>query len=632
MNLINQFKTCLFFTLLCFLGSISVYAYAPSSLADKKITIIVPSKYFEMEWYVLEDGTNTWVHEIEDGEWELDNLSWTKTSTYKGTLQLGLSNDYILISATFSNSSGGSFTYTLHESEDGGPVEIVDSGSGSFTLSDYDISEIPFDNYFEDDFTSNQVSETLWPLGTAYGITIGLNNGALDLTGTLNDEIDDQRWYAFSANSILSLENEWIISGTPFANIDEDTQALNYQAAVSVESRNSKTNGLEFQFSVGLTPWGVFSEIYIGDYDGYDSIWRGLNYSTNSIPQSGTFRIVNNQTKKTLTTQYLENDKWTSLFELNWDTGLLTRIPYNDSESLANWVSFSSEYVLPATDFTIPHKEDEDYNVEIIYPLSPGDLGFSSFSVTEGAPEPDAEYAPSSLVGKIYQGSDNDHYQFLDTSKAIFYHEESNFQDSEISEITYTWTGSGDTGTLTTSLDETTTLTFSSESEGSSVRQEEGSNNTSSGTFTLTDASPGYAPLNLAGDSMIVGTTTYIFKENGIVSIRSNTGSQDSTYGFVKSGNNEIVFTIPAHVDGVTSTVYKMTFSSTGEGSLSEGGSGNFDYFIDGSNQPSTKGWMWFNNYPWVYSEIEQDWIYFYPSGSKLMVFSAQDQAWREME
>ena len=255
-------------------SAVSVVANAPASLAGKKITITVPSKYFEMEWYVLEDGTNTWVHEIEDGEWELDNLSWTKTSTYKGTLQLGLSNDYILISATFSNSSGGSFTYTLHESEDGGPVEIVDSGSGSFTLSDYDISEIPFDNYFEDDFTSNQVSETLWPLGTAYGITIGLNNGALDLTGTLNDEIDDQRWYAFSANSILSLENEWIISGTPFANIDEDTQALNYQAAVSVESRNSKTNGLEFQFSVGLTPWGVFSEIYIGDYDGYDSMER----------------------------------------------------------------------------------------------------------------------------------------------------------------------------------------------------------------------------------------------------------------------------------------------------------------------------------------------------------------------
>ena len=48
------------------------------------------------------------------------------------------------------------------------------------------------------------------------------------------------------------------------------------------------------------------------------------------------------------------------------------------------------------------------------------------------------------------------------------------------------------------------------------------------------------------------GTTTYIFKENGVVTIRSDTGSQVTTYGFVKSGNNEIVFNIPAHADGVT--------------------------------------------------------------------------------
>ena len=631
MNLINQFKTCLFFSLLCFWGSVSVYAYAPSSLADKKITITVPSKYFEMEWYVLEDGTNTWVHEIEDGEWELDNLSWNKTSTYKGTLQLGLSNDYILISATFSNSSGGSFTYTLHESEDGGPIEIVDSGTGSFTVSDYDISEIPFDNYFEDDFTSNQVSEALWPLGTAYGITIGLNNGALDLTGTLNDEIDDQRWYAFSANSILSLENEWIISGTPFANIDEDTQSLNYQAAVSVESRNSKTNGLEFQFSVGLTPWGVFSEIYIGDYDGYDSIWRGLNYSTNSIPRSGTFRIVNNKSNKTLTTQYLENDQWTSLFELNWDTGLLSRIPYNDSESLANWVSFSSEYVLPATDFTIPHKEDESYNVEIIYPLSPGDLGFSSFSVTEGAPEPDPEYAPSSLAGKIYQGSMNDIYQFIDESNAIFYHQESNFQNSEVSNITYTWSASGNSGTLTTSLDETTTLSFTSETEGTFQWQENGGPS-NTGSFTLADASAGYAPDSLTGDSIIAGSTTYIFKDNGAVTLKSASGSEESTYGYIKSGDNEGVLTIPAYDDGENRTVLKLTYSSTATGTLSEGGSGSFNYYADGQDMPASKGWMWFDHYPWVYSHEEGGWLYFHASGSKLMVYSVADETWREME
>ena len=40
-----------------------------------------------------------------------------------------------------------------------------------------------------------------------------------------------------------------------------------------------------------------------------------------------------------------------------------------------------------------------------------GDQGFTSFSVSEGAPEQDPEYAPSSLVGKIYKGSMNDTYQ-----------------------------------------------------------------------------------------------------------------------------------------------------------------------------------------------------------------------------
>ena len=53
----------------------------------------MPSKYYDMEWYVLEDGTKTWVHELEDGEWELDLLTWTKTSSDQGTIQLGIPSD-----------------------------------------------------------------------------------------------------------------------------------------------------------------------------------------------------------------------------------------------------------------------------------------------------------------------------------------------------------------------------------------------------------------------------------------------------------------------------------------------------------------------------------------------------------
>ena len=624
----------IFYSLLSFhfLLNSAVLGNAPSSFSGKKITVTVPSKYYDMEWYVLEDGTNTWLHELEDGEWELEILTWTKTSSNQGSIQLGIPSDYLSMVMTFSSSSAGSFNYNLHESDDGGPVQIVDSGSGTFTSTDFDISEIPFDNYFEDQFSDQQVSQAIWPLGTAYGITIGLKDNTLQLTGTLNDADDDydQRGYAFSASSILSTANDWKVSGSSFAKIDFQNDFLNYQAATGVDLRNSKTTGLEFDISIGLTPWGVRSEIYVGDFDSYQSQY----YSTGSgggVVQEGDFRVLNDSSNRTLTTQFLSGNEWESLYSLNWDTGVLTDKINNSEIQLNNWTSFSSEFALPTMDFVIPHT-DQDWNgkdIKVI-PLEDGDLGFTSFSVTGETLEPDPEYAPDSLAGKIYQGSSNDTYQFIDESNAIFYHQESNFQSSEVSGITYTWSPNGNSGTLTTSLDETTTLSFTSASEGTFQWQENGGSS-SSGSFTLSEASAGYAPSILAGDSMIAGTTTYVFKENGVVTIRSNTGSQDSTYGFVKSENNEIVFSIPAHGNSVSSTLYKMTFSSTGAGTLSEGGSGSFQYFIDGSNQPSSKGWMWFDSYPWVYSSIEQDWIYFYPTSSTLLVYSSKDQAWREM-
>ena len=96
-------------------------------------------------------------------------------------------------------------------------------------------------------------------------------------------------------------------------------------------------------------------------------------------------------------------------------------------------------------------------------------------------------------------------------------------------------------GTLTTSLNETTTLSFP-QPEGSFSWNEQESGNTSSGTFTLEEATTAMHLPVWREIHMIVGTTTYIFKENGVVTIRTTTGSQDTTYGFVKSGNNEIVF------------------------------------------------------------------------------------------
>ena len=93
--------------------------------------------------------------------------------------------------------------------------------------------------------------------------------------------------------------------------------------------------------------------------------------------------------------------------------------------------------------------------------------------------------------------------------------------------------------------------------------------------------------------------------------------------------------------------VLKLTFTSNsggavewenwdmenGQNFLKESGTDTFSISDFTSEElPITKGWMWFDHYPWVYSEIEQGWIYFYPSGSKLMAFSVKDQVWRVME
>ena len=45
-----------------------------------------------------------------------------------------------------------------------------------------------------------------------------------------------------------------------------------------------------------------------------------------------------------------------------------------------------------------------------------------------------------------------------------------------------------------------------------------------------------------------------------------------------------------------------------------------------------SKGWMWFDQYPWVYSHEEENWLFFHTTNPKLMVYSVRDQAWREMK
>ena len=625
----NSSRNLFFFLISClFLLSTEITrAYAPNSLVGKKFVLSIPDPENNREYgitWIFTTNDELWEFEHENGDWQWAKYEYVKSGssiTAKSVpYHTGGSYDEFILDYT--SSSTGNISYTAFEKNDSGNFEIDDQGDATFIMSDYASTDLPpLGTYFSDDFSNSTNSDSYWYENTEttwYGLNVNTGNGKLELIGTGTDL--EERWFDVNTKSILPVNEDWVIQADAFAEYT-GTSNETWNTVIGFEAEYQQ---YDFEFFIGPSSWGTIAYI---SYEDPDGTFVHLS-ATFGNTKTGSYRVRNDISRKTFYAEYLEGSSWKEAINVNWQSGAITGATYSDNgntDQLSNWISLENYKVQPGITFSIPS------DGTTVGSLSSSQLGVSSFAVTEGAPEPDPEYAPSSLVGKIYRGSMNDTYQFIDESNAIFYHQESSFQNSEVSSITYTWSPNGNSGTLSTGLNETTTLSFTSAAEGSFSWNEQESGETSSGTFTLKEESTGNAPSNLSGDSMIVGKTTYIFKENGVVTIRSDTGSQDTTYGFVKSGNNEIVFNIPAHANGVTSTLYKMTFSSTSEGSLSEGGSGSFQYFIDGNNLPSSKGWMWFDEYPWVYSDVEGGWLYFNPTGSKLMVYSAKDQAWREM-
>ena len=58
--------------------------------------------------------------------------------------------------------------------------------------------------------------------------------------------------------------------------------------------------------------------------------------------------------------------------------------------------------------------------------------------------------------------------------------------------------------------------------------------------------------------------------------------------------------------------------------------SATLDFYYSKAGYPTPRSWQWFDHYPWVYSQEEQGWLYFYPSGGKLLYYSNKNQVWRE--
>jgi hypothetical protein len=541
MHLKNTLLKFIFaYLVFCFHSTIAI-ANAPSSLVGKKIVLSIPdpenSREYRITW-IFTTNDELWEFEHENGDWQWAKYEYVKSGsriTAKSVpYHAGGSYDQFILDYTTSTS--GNISYTAFEKNDSGNFEIDDQGSATFTMSDYANTDLPtFGTYFSDDFSNSTISESYWYENTEtswYGLNVNLGNGKLELTGLGTDL--EERWFDVNTKSILSVNEDWVIQADAFAEY-AGTSNETWNTVIGFEAEYQQ---YDFEFFVGPSSWGTIAYI---SYEDPDGTFVHLS-ATFGNSKTGSYRVRNDISRKTFYAEYLEGSSWQETIQVNWQSGAVTGATYSDNgntDQLSNWISLENYKVQPGITFSIPSDGTK------IGSLSSSQLGVSSFAVTEGAPEPDPEYAPSSLVGKIYKGSMNDTYQFIDESNAIFYHKENNFQSSEVSSITYTWSPNGNSGTLTTSLNETTTLSFTSAVEGSFSWNEQESGETSSGTFTLEEATTGNAPSSLVGDSMIAGTKTYIFKENGVVTIRTTTGSQDTTYGFVKSGIMKLFSTYP---------------------------------------------------------------------------------------
>jgi hypothetical protein len=212
------------------------------------------------------------------------------------------------------------------------------------------------------------------------------------------------------------------------------------------------------------------------------------------------------------------------------------------------------------------------------------------------------DHWPSTLAGWSYQGTSmNDTFYFVDEGHAVFYDaSDSNFSNRELSNITYTWEQIGPRiGKLTTSLDEETLLFFESNTSGFFDWEEIGSDAGSSGQFDLFYYPLGKAFESLVGSSISIGDTTYVFTSTNAVTMHSPSGTSSQEYAYLRENEDEGLLSLG-------SSLYKLDFYNHQYGRIIEGGSG---YFSIHQNW-ATKGWVYYNELPWIYSNNKGEWLY----------------------
>jgi hypothetical protein len=108
----------------------------------------------------------------------------------------------------------------------------------------------------------------------------------------------------------------------------------------------------------------------------------------------------------------------------------------------------------------------------------------------------------------------------------------------------------------------------------------------------------------------------YVVDESGMIKVTEDTAYQ---YYQVTGVENGVIQTADDSVFPLSDTSWFFTTRAAAE-----------EYYYSKAGYPKPKGWLWFDQYPWVYSDEEKGWLYFRPSGDKLHYWSYKYKTWQE--
>jgi hypothetical protein len=367
------------------------------------------------------------------------------------------------------------------------------------------------------------------------------------------------------------------------------------QANIVFTHGDGSTTTYDLNFSSALIASGIWIEAEGNDYiTGTVEIVLTLSTETNFAPSSLSGKTIYIPEEGFVANySFLEDEAYYVIPGSSFNQ--VEGIPYsyvaNTSTTATLTLARETGDVIHQISFSSPTNADSNWT-----DLESNETGSATLQILN------ENYWSSSLAGWSYQGTSmSDILYFVDEDHAVFYDaSDSNFSNRELSNITYTWEQIGPRiGKLTTSLDEETLLFFESNTSGFFDWEEIGSDDGNSGQFDLYYYPIGEAFESLVGSSISIGDTTYVFTSTNAVTVHDPSGTSSQEYTYLRENENEALLSVGSYL-------YKLHFYNHQYGRIIEGGSG---YFSIHQNW-ATKGWVYYDDLPWIYSNNQGEWLY----------------------